>query len=351
MPVASADDFVQEFAMKKILGADIVRHVTEGKGKFRNFLLVCLNNAIRDHYRVRKNQEPIQEDSGFEAALPSQDYDDQFDGIWARKVFLATLERMKQVCEAEGKSVQWLVFRERVVVPLASTRPALSYEELTERAGLPNAKSVQNTLVNAKRRFQKCLKDIVVDYVGNEADVESEIEELCRVLSRGDVLDSDALAPLLMGTDVDASVSDARIGEASIFDTILSDCGSDTYSWTESDLGVVWRQMLNRDINDVCELDIEQGNILIRHVIEGVECTPETYNAIRLASRRLSKETAIPVYLALYGLAIAAARMFGQASITSLAAGDLKSLFARVNDHAFLDEASRSLLHRATNCD
>jgi hypothetical protein len=222
---------------------------------------------------------------------------------------------------------------------------------LTERAGLPNAKSVQNTLVNAKRRFQKCLKDIVVDYVGNEADVESEIEELCRVLSRGDVLDSDALAPLLMGTDVDASVSDARIGEASIFDTILSDCGSDTYSWTESDLGVVWRQMLNRDINDVCELDIEQGNILIRHVIEGVECTPETYNAIRLASRRLSKETAIPVYLALYGLAIAAARMFGQASITSLAAGDLKSLFARVNDHAFLDEASRSLLHRATNCD
>ena len=60
----------------------------------------------------------------------------------------------------------------------------MPYEELVAKFGLRSPSEASNLLITAKRMFARVLREVVRETVADEAEVETEIMELKRILSR-----------------------------------------------------------------------------------------------------------------------------------------------------------------------
>jgi hypothetical protein len=78
----------------------------------------------------------------------------------------------------------WDVFENRILKPAMEDAPAMEYEQLASQFGFKSSKEVQNLLVNAKRRFVNCLREAIMEHEGTDAQIDSEIADMQRILSR-----------------------------------------------------------------------------------------------------------------------------------------------------------------------
>jgi RNA polymerase sigma-70 factor (ECF subfamily) len=198
----AADDFLQEFFLKKIVEQNIVERADYNKGKFRSFILKSLENFLRDYFRSKQYR---QRDVELPEDLPPEDESipsaDIFDKTWAFRVFYQAVELFQKSCEQSNHQKQWLVYRERMLRPVFHREPPCSYEELAEKLDDITPNQARNLLTKAKRNFAKSLRVVIREYVEDEAHVEDEINQLLMVLKNSDKLD-DALSPFLAGQDV-----------------------------------------------------------------------------------------------------------------------------------------------------
>jgi hypothetical protein len=187
----AADDILQGFIASRVLEQGLLGQADRNFGRFRGFLLSTLRAYVADQARHNGRAkrsatgEVLSLDSAPEPSDNSGDPRMIFDVEWARRVLSEALEQMRTQCVASGRSDLWVVFDERVVGPTLGQRPAMPYAELVARLGLGSAEQASNLLMTAKRLFRRCLRSVVRGYVADEAEVDEELADLERILSRG----------------------------------------------------------------------------------------------------------------------------------------------------------------------
>lgn len=184
-----ADDLLQGFVGEKVLDGGFAAAADRERGRFRSFLLTCLDHYVVDQIRreragrrhVRRmspeEPEPVGEAGG------THDRADGFDVAWARQVIDETLRRVREQCDAGGRPEAWGMFDLRVVGPTLRGEPAPPYEALVVRFGFASPTQASNALVTAKRLFERTLRSVVAEYAGGGACVEEELRDLRAVLS------------------------------------------------------------------------------------------------------------------------------------------------------------------------
>lgn len=186
-----AEDMLQGFVCDKVVGRNLLQHVSRGNGKFRTFLLTTLDRYLIDQVRSAaaacRAPERMAGTDVAEAAAgvagPTAEPASAFDAAWAREAVAEAVRRMKQECERAGRADVWGVFECRVIAPAWDGATPPPYEQLVERFGLKTPAHAANVLVTAKRMFQRNLRDVVGEYAGDGGDVEQELRDLRAILA------------------------------------------------------------------------------------------------------------------------------------------------------------------------
>jgi len=185
-----AADWLQAFIEKKVLMGEILMRADQERGKFRTFLLNSLDRFVLDQLRHSNRQSRVPQGGiGSLVELTAQaeprvpaSIEERFAHDWAYAIFEEALRRMQAECHANGRSDRWSVFKERVLDPVLNDVPPTPYEELVKRFAYRSPAEAGNVMITGKRMFHRFLREVVSEYSG-EADVETELKELRRILA------------------------------------------------------------------------------------------------------------------------------------------------------------------------
>ena len=194
--VHDAQDLTQSFFVH-LIENEIYARVDPQKGRFRSFLLAALKNFLADAYthahrlkrggaesflpldeaRAEAAESVFQTHSG-NGAMPE---DQLYERSWAEAVVRTSLEQLAGEYERDGKRT---LFQQLRVFLTGSAEPLPSYEQLAEKCGIP-APTLRSHVTRLRSRYRELLRAAVRHTVVNEADVDAELHELFRVLTRG----------------------------------------------------------------------------------------------------------------------------------------------------------------------
>jgi len=185
IPPDLADDLLQGFIADKVLGAGLVGHADQGRGKFRNFVLKSLSNyattRLQKEYAERKLV--VGSDEKLMTSIRAGEETDLFEQEWIKQLVQDALRLMEADCRNRGRTDMWKVFQLRVVEPLFGDAEPAHYEQIIQQFGLKTPREAINLLANAKRCFTKNLRLAVGKYVDNDEDIEAEISDLLKTIS------------------------------------------------------------------------------------------------------------------------------------------------------------------------
>ena len=179
-----AQDLVQEvFAL--LIERRAFRNVTPGKGRFRSFLIACLNHVVADaadRERAQKrggramllSLDAEQADQLYQLEARKELGPDQlFDRRWAMAVLEQALERLRAEQMAAGKETLFTRLRPF----LTDTAEAGDYEPVAAQLRLtPNAVAV--TVNRLRSRYRELVRLEVASTVGHPSDVDAELRHL-----------------------------------------------------------------------------------------------------------------------------------------------------------------------------
>jgi hypothetical protein len=117
-------------------------------------------------------------------ANPARPLGDAFDEIWARQVLSDAVELMQAECTASGRPHIWGVFQGLVLTPILEGNEPVAYAEVVANYGFESPSEAYNVLATAKRMYARMIRAVVGAYERTDADIDSEIADLYRVLSR-----------------------------------------------------------------------------------------------------------------------------------------------------------------------
>ncbi len=182
-----AQDAIQNFLTSKVLEDNLISHADQARGKFRTFLLTALNHHLVSDFRRQKAQKRSPENMmslDEEIDAPTQTgVDDRFDIEWARRLLDVVHQRMQQECEATGRQDIWTIFLHRLLLPTLQQSEPMDYETLVKRFKLQSPSQAFNLLATAKRMYARVMRDVIKEYAGEDADIDSEISDLREILS------------------------------------------------------------------------------------------------------------------------------------------------------------------------
>jgi len=184
------DDVLQEFLLSKVLEKSILQLAEGGRGRFRTFLATALDrfaiNYLRDQNAAKRGanrRRSIEEDDA--DALEEEPLPDVFDVAWARQVLGRAIRQMRLKCTQSERQDIWGVFRGRILLPSLGRAAPVPFEELVEDYRLRSAAVAWSLLITANRMFARSLRSVIGAYDHGNADVEDEINDLRKILSRG----------------------------------------------------------------------------------------------------------------------------------------------------------------------
>jgi len=190
----AAKDLTQGFFLEIVLKKCLVQRADETKGRFRTFLLTALEHYVTSVHRTnvagkRYPKDGITSLGDFDEASVSWAAKDQkpeelFTYVWASVLMDDVLAEVKDGCFRDGKGVHWEIFNARVLDPIITGAEPCPVSELCKRLRVGNKAQVSNMIVTVKRRFQVAMSCRVRQYVGSEKEVEQEIRDLMKILSR-----------------------------------------------------------------------------------------------------------------------------------------------------------------------
>jgi DNA-directed RNA polymerase specialized sigma24 family protein len=184
-----AEDLAQQFISDKLLERGIVRRASQGKGRFRAFLLKSLDRFILNQFRKSRARKRAPDRAGSleslertsKGAAPAE----LFDRAWAQHVLEEAMARMRAACEASARAHIWHIFNARLVGPLLHGEPVVDYRVLVDRYGLRSPSEASNALVTANRMFLRTLRQVVGVYEKDDEQIEEEIRDLRKILALG----------------------------------------------------------------------------------------------------------------------------------------------------------------------
>jgi RNA polymerase sigma factor (sigma-70 family) len=187
-----AQDLTQSF-FAFLIEHKIYRCADPQKGRFRAFLLASIKNFLAnasDHDRTLKcggqNLLPLREEQIENAESLFQTYcgptnDDQvFDRSWAESLVAAGLERLSEEYKRGSKEK---LFNELRIFLTSGAQPLPSYAELAVQLGIGKS-TLRSHVTRLRARYREALRAEVRRTVDTEAEVDEELRELLRVLTR-----------------------------------------------------------------------------------------------------------------------------------------------------------------------
>jgi RNA polymerase sigma-70 factor (ECF subfamily) len=194
--IHDAQDLTQSFFVF-LLDRKIYARADQAMGKFRSFLLASLKNFLANAYDDSQTLKrggnrdflPLNEEQAQEAESlfqthhrPSStpgDEDIAFERAWAEALVSSGLRRLADEYQAEGKVK---LFEELKTFLTGSAEPLPSYEDLAIRLGRI-ASTLRSDVTRLRAQYREALRAEVRRTVNTEAEVESELRELLRVLT------------------------------------------------------------------------------------------------------------------------------------------------------------------------
>jgi RNA polymerase sigma factor (sigma-70 family) len=179
-----AKDLTQEF-FAKFLEKDYVRQFDQSKGRFKTFILVTLKHFLskqmdRDHAQKRGGGARFFQGDFDEAerhvALQLRspaDPERAFTRQWAVSLLQRAMHRLQAECQTQGKEV----YLQLLAAHLGAPPDEGSYRTLAQTLGLSES-DVRNYLHRIRTRLRQLIVEEVREYVLDDADVESEMQEL-----------------------------------------------------------------------------------------------------------------------------------------------------------------------------
>ena len=175
-----AKDLTQQFFVW-MLETDFLSKVQAGRGRFRNFVKVCLERFLSgrtDSERaLRRGGGAKAVDFDFiqavQRAPTAAAPEEVLDREWKRALVEEALARLQADCAAAGQDVRYAVFTEFYFAPA----PGPDYEALAARHGLSRV-DVGNHLARARARFRAFLEDQIAEGVSSPEDLRREFDDL-----------------------------------------------------------------------------------------------------------------------------------------------------------------------------
>ena len=184
-----AADLTQSFFARLIEKRTLEGLEREG-GRFRSFLLVCLNRFLTQEWRRGQagNRRPVQGWVPFDAqaaeqrdalaGATSRTPEEVFERRWAEALVDRTLVRLEADYAAGGKAGLCA----HLVAYLNDDPDALPHADVAARTGL-SPSSVRVELVRLRQRFRQLFRAEIAATV-SQTEVEDELHHLFRVLSK-----------------------------------------------------------------------------------------------------------------------------------------------------------------------
>src|SRR5438094_4114518 len=192
--VHDAQDLTQSF-FAYLIGHKIYARADRQKGKFRSFLLASLKNFLADasdRERTLKrgggqdflplHEEQVEKaESLFQTHGAMSSEDQIFDRSWAEALVTAGLERLSADYKDESKEK---LFNELRIFLTSGAEPLPAYAELAVRLRMTES-TLRSHVTRLRARYREVLRAEVRRTVDTEAEVDEELHELLRVLTRG----------------------------------------------------------------------------------------------------------------------------------------------------------------------
>jgi RNA polymerase sigma-70 factor (ECF subfamily) len=192
--VHDAQDLTQSF-FAYLIERKIYARVDRQKGRFRSFLLASLKNFladVSDRERTLKrgggqNFLPLDEEQISEAESVFQNHRTArseeliFDRSWAEALVSTGLARLSADYRSEAKEK---LFNELRIFLAGCAGPPPAYADLADRLGMTES-TVRSHVTRLRARYREVLRAEVRRTVDTEAEVDEELHELLRVLTRG----------------------------------------------------------------------------------------------------------------------------------------------------------------------
>ena len=192
--VHDSQDLTQSF-FAYLIERKIYARVDRQKGTFRSFLLASLKNFLADasdRERTLKrgggqdflplHEEQIKEaESLFQNHRSASTEELIFDRSWAEALVAAGLERLSGDYRSEGKEK---LFNELRIFLAGCAGPPPAYAELADRLGVTES-TLRSHVTRLRARYREVLRAEVRRTVETEAEVNEELHELLRVLTKG----------------------------------------------------------------------------------------------------------------------------------------------------------------------
>jgi DNA-directed RNA polymerase specialized sigma24 family protein len=188
-----AQDLTQSF-FAYLIQHKIYTRVDRQKGRFRWFLLASAKNFLAN----ASNRERTLKRGGGQNFLPlhEQQIDDAeslyqthsgvskgdeiFDRGWAEALIAVGMERLCAEYKHDSKET---LFNELKVFVTGSAEPLPTYSELAQRLNMPES-TLRSQVTRLRARYREVLRAEVRRTVNTEAEVDEELHELLRVLTR-----------------------------------------------------------------------------------------------------------------------------------------------------------------------
>jgi RNA polymerase sigma factor (sigma-70 family) len=184
MGVDDAKDAVQEFYARLLTG-DFFDRPNQKKGRFRSYLRVCFDNFLRNEHEKRTAKkrggdvktislEVDVAESQLRSAPESPDA--AFEREWARGVMEGALERLEAEFVNGRRQGPFEVFSRYF-----KTGEPPPYEQTAKELDM-TVSSFKSFLHRTRERFRAIVREEVVHTIGDEDNVDAEIDALIRAL-------------------------------------------------------------------------------------------------------------------------------------------------------------------------
>lgn len=187
-------DLTQDFFQEILLGRELVLQAERSKGKFRTFLLSALDRFLvsKHRFETARKRRPsgglVRLDDLEPSTLPEPDAahtpNDAFHHAWVSQLMEQVLAEVEEVCRSRGKQIHWQVFHDRVITPILDGTAAPSIPEICKKYAIKSNTQASNMIVTVKRRFQTVLIRHMQDMVDSEQEIDGEIENLMKILTK-----------------------------------------------------------------------------------------------------------------------------------------------------------------------
>lgn len=188
-----AADLAQDFFVHA-LQRELFGRADQARGRFRTFLLACLNNFLADVGRRQRVKMPVEgivsiEQLATERGTEFEPAEDEtpeaaFYRTWVRELLLRVWEMLDSEFATSGQTVHAEIFRQRVLTPILDSGEPPAMAVLARQFALAE-KQACNCLVTARRAFQRLLREEIAVYATSDEEIAAEINDLFRFAAEG----------------------------------------------------------------------------------------------------------------------------------------------------------------------